>query len=53
MSSEAIGKHSRGRVKIKMQFIENKPRRATTFSKRKTGLMKKAAELHMLTGLYI
>lgn len=51
MSSEV--KRTRGRVKIKMQLIDNKPRRATTFSKRKTGLMKKATELHMLTGLLI
>lgn len=35
------GKKTRGRVKIKMQFINNKLRRYTTFSKRKTGIMKK------------
>lgn len=35
------GKKTRGRVKIKMEFIENKLRRYTTFSKRKTGIMKK------------
>lgn len=34
-------KKTRGRVKIKMEFIENKLRRYTTFSKRKTGIMKK------------
>ena len=37
------GKKTRGRVKIKMEFIQNKLRRYTTFSKRKTGIMKKVA----------
>ena len=35
-----------------MEFIDNKLRRYTTFSKRKTGIMKKAYELSTLTGLY-
>ena len=35
------GKKTRGRVKIKMEYIDNKLRRYTTFSKRKTGIMKK------------
>lgn len=35
------GKKTRGRVKVKMEFIKNKLRRYTTFSKRKTGIMKK------------
>lgn len=35
------GKKTRGRVKIEMKFIGNKLRRYTTFSKRKTGIMKK------------
>ena len=35
------GKKTKGRVKIKMEFINNKLRRYTTFSKRKTGIMKK------------
>ena len=34
-------KKTKGRVKINMEFIENKIRRYTTFSKRKTGIMKK------------
>lgn len=34
-------KKTKGRVKIKMEYIENKIRRYTTFSKRKTGIMKK------------
>ena len=46
------GKKTRGRVKIKMEFIDNKLRRYTTFSKRKTGIMKKVspsvALLHMM-----
>lgn len=35
------GKKTKGRVKIKMEYIDNKLRRYTTFSKRKTGIMKK------------
>lgn len=38
------GKKTKGRVKIKMEFIDNKLRRYTTFSKRKTGIMKKVHE---------
>lgn len=38
------GKKTRGRVKIKMEFIDNKLRRYTTFSKRKTGIMKKVRD---------
>jgi len=40
-SQPKYGKKTRGRVKIKMQFIGDKLRRYTTFSKRKTGIMKK------------
>ncbi|GAA5891655.1 hypothetical protein JCM8208_007359 [Rhodotorula glutinis] len=39
-----------GRRKITIQFIEDKPRRHVTFTKRKSGLMKKAYELSTLTG---
>lgn len=39
------GKKTKGRVKIKMEFIDNKLRRYTTFSKRKTGIMKKVTLL--------
>ncbi len=39
----ATGKKTKGRVKIKMEFIDNKLRRYTTFSKRKTGIMKKVS----------
>jgi hypothetical protein len=46
-------KKTKGRVKIKMEFIENKIRRYTTFSKRKTGIMKKAYELSILTGTQV
>ncbi|VDN54487.1 unnamed protein product [Dracunculus medinensis] len=42
-----------GRVKIKMEYIGNKLRRYTTFSKRKTGIMKKAYELSTLTGTQV
>ena len=37
----APGKKTRGRVKIQMEYIQNKLRRYTTFSKRKSGMMKK------------
>jgi SRF-type transcription factor (DNA-binding and dimerisation domain) len=37
------GKKTKGRVKIKMEYIDNKLRRYTTFSKRKTGIMKKVS----------
>ena len=42
--SPAPGKKTRGRVKIEMQYIQNKLRRYTTFSKRKSGMMKKVKE---------
>lgn len=43
------GKKTKGRVKIKMEFIDNKLRRYTTFSKRKTGIMKKVGDIFTLT----
>ena len=43
-------KKTRGRVKIKMEFIENKLRRYTTFSKRKTGIMKKVCVYSLVYG---
>ena len=43
-------KKTRGRVKIKIEFIQDKQKRCTTFSKRKAGLMKKSHELATLTG---
>lgn len=46
-------KKTRGRVRIRMEFISNKLRRYTTFSKRKTGIMKKAYELSTLTGTQV
>jgi SRF-type transcription factor (DNA-binding and dimerisation domain) len=42
--SVVSGKKTKGRVKIKMEYIENKLRRYTTFSKRKTGIMKKVSK---------
>jgi hypothetical protein len=39
------GKKTMGRVKIKMEYIKNKVRRYTTFSKRKTGIMKKVSSI--------
>ncbi|CAD5224152.1 unnamed protein product [Bursaphelenchus okinawaensis] len=47
------GKKTKGRVKIEMKYIGNKLRRYTTFSKRKTGIMKKAHELSTLTGTQV
>lgn len=44
-SLPANGKKTKGRVKIKMEFIDNKLRRYTTFSKRKTGIMKKVSNV--------
>lgn len=41
----APGKKTRGRVKIQMEYIQNKLRRYTTFSKRKSGIMKKVGRL--------
>lgn len=52
-SGPGNGKKTKGRVKIKMEFINNKLRRYTTFSKRKTGIMKKAYELSTLTGTQV
>ncbi|KAF7287994.1 hypothetical protein GWI33_000054 [Rhynchophorus ferrugineus] len=48
-SPPSNGKKTKGRVKIKMEYIENKLRRYTTFSKRKTGIMKKE-HLHWTLG---
>jgi len=42
------GKKTRGRVKIKYEYIKNKDKRFTTFSKRKTGLMKKVLYLILI-----
>lgn len=44
-SPPANGKKTKGRVKIKMEYIDNKLRRYTTFSKRKTGIMKKVSKV--------
>ncbi|CAF3253298.1 unnamed protein product [Rotaria socialis] len=49
-TSKKRNKKTLGRVKINMAYIDNKIRRYTTFSKRKTGIMKKAYELATLTG---
>lgn len=49
----APGKKTRGRVRIQMEYIQNKLRRYTTFSKRKSGMMKKAYELSTLTGTQV
>ena len=46
----APGKKTRGRVKIQMEYIQNKLRRYTTFSKRKSGIMKKVRWLSCCEG---
>ncbi|KAH1027183.1 hypothetical protein HUJ05_000740 [Dendroctonus ponderosae] len=46
-SPPSNGKKTKGRVKIKMEYIENKLRRYTTFSKRKTGIMKKVSKFNL------
>jgi transposase len=51
-SVKTRSKKTKGRVKIKMEFIENKIRRYTTFSKRKTGIMKKVAYNIIKKNLY-
>ncbi|CAH8834631.1 unnamed protein product [Trichobilharzia szidati] len=43
-------KLTRGKQKIPIEFISERTKRYSTFSKRKTGLMKKAVELAELTG---
>lgn len=47
------GKKTKGRVKIKMEYIENKLRRYTTFSKRKTGIMKKVSEFTVNVSVHV
>lgn len=42
-----------GRRKINIEYIEEKSRRHVTFSKRKSGLIKKAYELSTLTGTQV
>ena len=39
-----------GKKKMNIEFIEDRPKRNITFSKRKAGIMKKAFELSTLTG---
>lgn len=50
-SPPSNGKKTKGRVKIKMEYIDNKLRRYTTFSKRKTGIMKKVSFVSRLPRL--
>lgn len=47
---EKRGNWGTGRKKIRIEFIENKLKRQITFSKRKSGMMKKIHELTTLTG---
>ncbi|XVE88603.1 hypothetical protein DITRI_Ditri19aG0082700 [Diplodiscus trichospermus] len=50
MSSGSSGKKARGRQKIEMKKIENEDDRLITFSKRRSGIYKKASELATLCG---
>ncbi|CAH8360753.1 unnamed protein product [Eruca vesicaria subsp. sativa] len=47
---ENMEKKSRGRQRIKMAKMENKSNLQVTFSKRRSGLFKKASELNTLCG---
>jgi len=47
----SMKKKSSGRRRIVIEYIRNKSRRHITFSKRKAGIMKKAFELSVLTGI--
>lgn len=44
---------SKGKQRIKIEYIEDKEKRQVTFSKRKGGLLKKASELHLLCGAHV
>ena len=46
-------KKTKGRVKISMEYIPNKLRRYTTFSKRKSGIMKKVTRQNFVYHLWI
>ncbi|CAM0910475.1 unnamed protein product [Alopecurus aequalis] len=46
----ANGKKTKGRQSIEIRRVENKASRQVTFSKRKTGVWKKAAEIAVLCG---
>lgn len=51
-SPPSNGKKTKGRVKIKMEYIDNKLRRYTTFSKRKTGIMKKVGHTDRFLAIF-
>ncbi|TVT99552.1 hypothetical protein EJB05_55068, partial [Eragrostis curvula] len=46
-------RQSQGKQRIKICFIENKERRQVTFSKRRSGIFKKASELCLLCGAHV
>lgn len=48
-----MARHSKGRQKIKMQKMEKESNLQVTFSKRRSGLFKKASELSILCGVEI
>lgn len=52
-SPPSNGKKTKGRVKIKMEYIDNKLRRYTTFSKRKTGIMKKVSKTVVQRNIFL
>jgi hypothetical protein len=49
-TTTAMGRPSRGRQRIEIRHIEDGGRLQVTFSKRKSGLQKKASELFLLCG---
>ena len=48
-----MGRPSKGRQRIEIRFIEDADRREVTFSKRKSGLLKKVSELSLLCGAHV
>jgi hypothetical protein len=53
MEKDGGKRERKGRRKINIEFIDDKSRRHITFSKRKSGIMKKAYELATLTGTQV
>ncbi|RCV18187.1 hypothetical protein SEVIR_3G288000v4 [Setaria viridis] len=50
VAPRGTGRTSQGRRRIEIAYIEDPARRMVTFSKRKSGLLKKASELSLLCG---
>lgn len=48
-----MGRPSKGRQRIEIRLIKDDDRREVTFSKRKSGLLKKGSELSLLCGAHV